>query len=409
MGDQGGTRPSAGTPEGDPGRAAGWIFPMDAAVATTRAGLLAAGVGFGLVTAVLLALLAVLLDLVEPGSVPPWTAAALVPVAAVFVLAWWWDPLSVPNGVALALLTAASLALLTFAVAQSPAAVVGGTSAFPLTMLKAAVILLAAAADRRSGGVLGALAGYLLAEGSVLLTASMTGLPLRLDGPALAIMLGTAFVGGFFPIARSRARRATGSLEDADRRARLGRSREVERRELVAELHDTVLGDLTLLALRRPGPLSEAERGQLTASLASSAILPVLRADEGDLRSRLDAVAGAGGLVLVVDGDLSEVDALPESTRSAMASALEQCVVNVARHARIDAVRLGIRSSPESVEVLVDDEGVGFDPAAVPPDRFGLSESIRGRIEREGGVVELRSAPGEGTRVLIKVPREAAV
>ena len=92
-----------------------------------------------------------------------------------------------------------------------------------------------------------------------------------------------------------------------------------------------------------------------------------------------------------------------------MASALEQCVVNVARHARIDAVRLGIRSSPESVEVLVDDEGVGFDPAAVPPDRFGLSESIRGRIEREGGVVELRSAPGEGTRVLIKVPREAAV
>ena len=63
---------------------------------------------------------------------------------------------------------------------------------------------------------------------------------------------------------------------------------------------------------------------------------------------------------------------------------------------------------PESVTVFVRDRGKGFDPDAVPADRHGLADSIRGRMERNGGRCRLRTAPGEGTEVQLEVPRRAA-
>ncbi|WP_036728584.1 ATP-binding protein, partial [Patulibacter minatonensis] len=51
------------------------------------------------------------------------------------------------------------------------------------------------------------------------------------------------------------------------------------------------------------------------------------------------------------------------------------------------------------VEVFVRDRGRGFDPAAVPADRRGVSESIVGRMRRAGGRATIHSSPGEGTEV----------
>ena len=47
----------------------------------------------------------------------------------------------------------------------------------------------------------------------------------------------------------------------------------------------------------------------------------------------------------------------------------------------------------------------GFDPAAVPADRRGIAESIRGRMERAGGEALVGSAPGEGTEVELRLER----
>jgi signal transduction histidine kinase len=44
----------------------------------------------------------------------------------------------------------------------------------------------------------------------------------------------------------------------------------------------------------------------------------------------------------------------------------------------------------------------------VPEDRKGVAESIRGRMARRGGTAEVISAPGEGTKVTVKMPRAAA-
>jgi signal transduction histidine kinase len=53
----------------------------------------------------------------------------------------------------------------------------------------------------------------------------------------------------------------------------------------------------------------------------------------------------------------------------------------------------------------VRDTGKGFDPAGVPGDRRGISDSIVGRVQRAGGTTLLHSQPGSGTEVEVKVPR----
>jgi signal transduction histidine kinase len=59
---------------------------------------------------------------------------------------------------------------------------------------------------------------------------------------------------------------------------------------------------------------------------------------------------------------------------------------------------------PDAVSIFIKDRGVGFDLDAVAPDRQGVRGSIIGRIERHGGDVKLRTQPGSGTEVEIRMP-----
>jgi signal transduction histidine kinase len=56
---------------------------------------------------------------------------------------------------------------------------------------------------------------------------------------------------------------------------------------------------------------------------------------------------------------------------------------------------------------VVRDRGKGFDPEAVPEDRKGLAESVHGRMTRRGGTAIVTTAPGEGTKVTLKMPRSS--
>jgi signal transduction histidine kinase len=56
------------------------------------------------------------------------------------------------------------------------------------------------------------------------------------------------------------------------------------------------------------------------------------------------------------------------------------------------------------VEIAVEDQGVGFDPAATRHGSgFGLF-SVREQVQRLGGVVEIESVPRQGTRVKLQIP-----
>ena len=80
-------------------------------------------------------------------------------------------------------------------------------------------------------------------------------------------------------------------------------------------------------------------------------------------------------------------------------------MTNAAKFAGVEEIDVYADVVDDEIAVFVRDRGAGFDPAAVPDDRRGLRESIKGRLERAGGSAVVTSAPGEGTEVELRLPR----
>lgn len=199
-----------------------------------------------------------------------------------------------------------------------------------------------------------------------------------------------------------------------ERRARI---RTEERAEIAAHLHDSVLQTLALIQKQAESPREVARlarsqerqlRGWLYGASGYGASEP---GADRDVRMLSELIAQACGEVedtfaisvqQVVVGDAEvgeELLALVQAAREAM--------VNAAKHSGVREVSVYVEVEPSVVSVFVRDRGAGFDPAAVPPDRRGLTDSIRGRMERNGGTWELRTAPGEGTEVRLRMPVRA--
>ena len=86
--------------------------------------------------------------------------------------------------------------------------------------------------------------------------------------------------------------------------------------------------------------------------------------------------------------------------------AAREAMANAAKFAGAGEISVYAESDASSVSVFVRDRGAGFDRAAVPADRRGLTESIEGRLARAGGRATIRSAPGEGTEIELTLPRQ---
>jgi signal transduction histidine kinase len=78
-------------------------------------------------------------------------------------------------------------------------------------------------------------------------------------------------------------------------------------------------------------------------------------------------------------------------------------MTNALKHAQATLVRIELTFEPEEVRLSVQDNGRGFDPAAVTGDGFGLT-GMRERAERLGGRVTISSRPGQGTEVVLVAP-----
>jgi two-component system NarL family sensor kinase len=63
---------------------------------------------------------------------------------------------------------------------------------------------------------------------------------------------------------------------------------------------------------------------------------------------------------------------------------------------------------PDQIELLIEDDGQGFDTEALDKGRFGLV-GLNERARLLGGTLEVCSVPGEGTELKIIVPLEAAL
>jgi two-component system, NarL family, sensor histidine kinase DesK len=102
-----------------------------------------------------------------------------------------------------------------------------------------------------------------------------------------------------------------------------------------------------------------------------------------------------------LDEDGLQTRGLQPEVETALALTLREAVTNVQRHARARRVHARFRVDPGEVLLDIHDDGRG---GALAPGN-GL-RGMRERIEAAGGVLRIDSAPGQGTRVNVRVPLE---
>ena len=191
------------------------------------------------------------------------------------------------------------------------------------------------------------------------------------------------------------------------------RARESERADIAAHLHDSVLQTLALIRRSADRPehvarLARAQERELREWLYAdrppegtsiAAQLRALVAEVEDGRRGDDEEAASSAVIdTVVVGD-----GVPTAATTALLQATREALVNAVAHGR-PPVSLYLEVRDDRAEVFVRDRGEGFDLDKVPSDRFGVRESIFGRVRRRGGEATITCRPERGTEVHLSVP-----
>jgi signal transduction histidine kinase len=200
-----------------------------------------------------------------------------------------------------------------------------------------------------------------------------------------------------------------------------------ERERLAREVHDTLAQGYTSIVV-----LAQTATAQLPADPGGAAerlglIEEIARENLAEARAMVGAFAPVGlesvtlvealqrlaerfgretGVATRLDTTaLGEGPPLPRSQEIVLLRGAQEALTNVRRHAAATAVVLRVSRVGEGasaqLSVHVEDDGVGFDPAGTAG--VGLA-GLRDRAEQVGGALDVASAPGEGTRVTVRVP-----
>ena len=193
-----------------------------------------------------------------------------------------------------------------------------------------------------------------------------------------------------------------GLERDAERAERI---RSQERADFAARVHDSVLQTLALIQRhpddpRRVATLARRQERELRAWLYPDRE----PAAEGTLA---DAVEAAAAEIEELHGIRIEVvrtgDAPLDDRTRVLVLAAREAMTNAAKHSGAEEISVFVEAGPGRIALYVRDRGSGFDPASVAEDRKGISESIRGRMQRVGGTATIVSSPGEGTDVELEL------
>lgn len=212
-----------------------------------------------------------------------------------------------------------------------------------------------------------------------------------------------AFAGGLLLVVGPWLWRAA-QERDAERARRV---RSEERAEMAARVHDSVLQTLALVQReshdpRRVEQLARRQERELRAWLFPSGEL--FRED-----TLVGAIADAAAEIEELHGVRVEVasagNAPLDDDLRAVVLATREALANAARFSGADEISVYAEADGDGVNVFVRDRGAGFDRAAVPPERRGLTESIEGRMRRHHGTAAITSSPGEGTEIVLSLPR----
>jgi two-component system, NarL family, sensor histidine kinase UhpB len=210
------------------------------------------------------------------------------------------------------------------------------------------------------------------------------------------------------------------------------RAQEEERRRLARDLHDEVNQALTAILLRlealshdsppdRVDEVAELKRlvNQAMEELLNLArqLRPTALDDHGlmpAIEAQLKRFSARTGIEVRVSTE-GEPEMLPDDVQTAVYRILQEALANVGRHAGATAVSVEMEVEDERLELHIRDDGVGFDPSSVgreAGDGPGAGLGLSGMAERArlaGGELDVRSAPGGGTTVTLRIGRLARV
>ena len=98
-----------------------------------------------------------------------------------------------------------------------------------------------------------------------------------------------------------------------------------------------------------------------------------------------------------------QFDRLAPPLENTIFRVVQESLTNACNHSKSAKVHVELVQEGERVRVRIEDWGIGFDPKAVEPNRFGL-QGIRERARLLGGEATIDTAPGQGTRVTVELP-----
>lgn len=209
-------------------------------------------------------------------------------------------------------------------------------------------------------------------------------------------------------------------LAEAQRRAEVGQR---DRKLLAYEIHDGLLQDITAAAmfldvadvewskdlnesranLRRALELIRAAAAE-ARRLVGGLQLPLLESAglAEALESLVDEYRQRSTIALDAQIDVHSQH-LVSTLETAALRVLQEALTNAERHSGAQRICVRVVERDTSIEIMVEDDGVGFDARSVPADRFGV-RGIRERAELVGGKASIDSAPGRGTKVHVQLP-----
>jgi signal transduction histidine kinase len=199
---------------------------------------------------------------------------------------------------------------------------------------------------------------------------------------------------------------------------------ETERREIARELHDEAGQALVSLRFGLRLMERELEQGEnvreRVAELVerTDAVIENLHRLAADLRPvSLDHVGIDAALRQYVETAITSpatmvrykargftAQRLPSEVETALFRIAQEAMTNVARHAAASRVDLLLEHHGDRVQMVIEDNGVGFDSRRVwDGDQIGLI-GMRERAEGLGGRLTIETEVGKGTTIVVEVP-----
>lgn len=209
-------------------------------------------------------------------------------------------------------------------------------------------------------------------------------------------------------------------IENVEREQSRALAAQEERQRLARDLHDSVtqtlfsasvIAEMLPILWERDTEQVKAHLGELhtlTCGALSEmrALLVELRPSaqvEGDLAELLTSLAESlrcrTNLGIALDVRLTgEFSADEKITLYRIA---QEALNNICKHADAQQVSIRLCADAKTLELIIEDDGRGFDPTCVPIAHFGV-QVMRERAETIGAVFILDSVPGKGTRLYIR-------